>query len=68
MCKSGMQSAASIGREIIKRINSIRLLYELEGMSFTHEVLNPIIRNRINYLKYECDDIYASQHNGIIRL
>ena len=68
MCKSGMNGAASVGFEIIKKINSVKLLYELEGMSFTPEVLNPIIRNKIRYLNYECNDIYTGPHNGIIRL
>lgn len=68
MSKSGMGGAGSIGLEIIKKINSTRLLYELEGMSFTPEVLNPIIRNKIRYLNYECNDLYTGSYNKIIRL
>lgn len=68
MCKSGMKSTTSIGLEIIKKINDVRLLYELEGMPFTPEALNPIIRNRINYLKCGRDDMCAGQYSRIIRL
>ena len=66
--KSRMSNMVSIGFEIIKKINNVRLLYELEDMTFTPNILNPIIRNRINYLKYECDDSYVGSSDKIIRL